>query len=64
MIPISTRAVIESSRYHFRDQKHNQGHYERSQHLDRTIIESCMARTVIRHLERHLRSTFIWTGEI
>ena len=45
-IPISTQAVIESSRYYSRNQEHNSGRYERSQRVDHAVIESRMTRFI------------------
>ena len=45
-IPITTQVVTESKRYHSRNQEHNPGHFERSQHIDRAVIESHMTRTI------------------
>jgi len=48
-IPILTRAVTESSRYHSCNQEHNPGYYERSQRVDRAVFESRVTRTVNRN---------------
>ena len=48
-IPISTQIVTESSRYFSRNQEHNSGRYERSQRVDRAVIESRMTHTVNRN---------------
>ena len=46
MIHTSTQAVTESSRYHSHNQERNLGRCERSQHVNRAVIESHMTRTI------------------
>ena len=38
--------VLETNQYHSRIQKYKPGRFERSQHLDYVVIDSCTTRTM------------------